>query len=112
MGLKKVVFLAVAALAIALAVNAPSQADGRGFGDGHPGGFGVHHGFDGHRDFDRGVHGRFLFGFGVPVYPYYGYYPPAYGYQAPTYWYYCRSYGAYYPSVTSCPEAWVPVPAS
>jgi hypothetical protein len=57
------------------------------------------------------VHGRFGFGF-VPVFPYYGYYPPAYGYEAPGYWYYCPSYGAYYPSVTSCPETWVPVPAS
>ena len=55
--------------------------------------------------------GRFGFGFG-PVYPYYGYYPPAYGYEAPAYWYYCPSYGAYYPNVASCPEAWVPVPAS
>jgi len=61
-------------------------------------------------DFDRG-HSRFLFGFG-PVYPYYGYHPPDYGYEAPTYWYYCASYGAYYPKVASCPEAWVPVPAS
>jgi len=61
-------------------------------------------------DFDRG-HSRFLFGFG-PVYPYYGYHPPDYGYEAPTYWYYCASYGAYYPNVASCPEAWVPVPAS
>jgi hypothetical protein len=69
----------------------------------------VHQGFDGHRDFDRDGHGRSRFG---PVYPYYGYYPPAYGYEAPAYWYYCASYGAYYPSVTSCPETWVPVPAS
>jgi hypothetical protein len=46
------------------------------------------------------------------VFPYYGYYPPIYGYQAPAYWYYCPSYGAYYPSVASCPEAWVPIPAS
>jgi len=66
----------------------------------------MHHGFDGHH-FD----GRFGFRFG-PVYPYYGYYPPAYGYEAPAYWYYCPSYGAYYPNVASCPEAWVPVPAS
>ncbi len=38
--------------------------------------------------------------------------PPAYTYSPPpsTYWYYCPSYGAYYPTVPSCPEAWVPVP--
>ena len=128
---KRFAFVALAAVAILLAVSTPSQvlaAVGHGFQGGHPGGgvmhhgfddhrgFDGHHGFDGHRgfdrhrDFDRG-HGRFLFGFG-PVYPYYGYYPPAYGYDAPTYWYYCPSYGAYYPNVGSCPDAWVPVPAS
>jgi hypothetical protein len=56
-----------------------------------------------------------MFGFGGPVYPYYGYdgyYPPAYGYEAPAYWYYCPTYGAYYPNVASCPETWMPVPAS
>jgi hypothetical protein len=121
-------FVALAAVAILLAVSTPSQARGaagQGFQGGHPGGGEMHHGFDGHRgfdghlgfdgrhdfdrhrDFDRG-HGRFLFGFGP--YPFSGY--PAYGYEAPTYWYYCPSYGAYYPNVASCPEAWVPVPAS
>jgi hypothetical protein len=47
----------------------------------------------------------------VPFYfgPYY--YPPAYTYSPPpSTWYYCPSYGAYYPTVPSCPEAWVPVP--
>jgi len=43
-------------------------------------------------------------------YPYYYY--PYYNYSAPPYWYYCPSYGTYYPYVESCPEAWVPVPAS
>jgi hypothetical protein len=32
--------------------------------------------------------------------------------RSPAYWYYCPSYGTYYPNVTSCPEAWVPIPAS
>jgi hypothetical protein len=32
--------------------------------------------------------------------------PPAVGEQ---FWYYCQSAGAYYPSVSSCPEAWVKV---
>jgi hypothetical protein len=110
--LKKMAFVAVAAVAIVLAVNAPSQAAGigdHGFAGGHSGGVAVHHGFEGHhfegRHFDGRVHDRFRFGFG-PVFPYYGYD------VAPGYWYYCPSYGAYYPSVASCPETWVPVPAS
>ena len=112
---KKVVFVTLAALAIALAVNAPSQArsmDGHGVGSGHPGAAGVHHGFDG-RHFDRGGRERFRFGPGVPYDsydPYYDSYPPAY--DTSTYWYYCPSYGAYYPDVPSCPDAWVPVPTS
>jgi hypothetical protein len=112
----KIVFVALTALAIVLAVNAPSQArgmGGHGFGGGHPGGAVAHRGFDGHHfeghHFDRGVHGRFGFG---PVVPYYGY-APYYGYyEAPSYYWYCPSYGAYYPSVASCPEAWQPVPVS
>jgi hypothetical protein len=41
--------------------------------------------------------------------------PPVYVQQpaAPqAYWYYCASAGAYFPSVASCPEPWIPVPAS
>jgi hypothetical protein len=112
---KKSTFMALAALAMALAIVGPGQAWAMsGHGGDHSGsgmrqGFDGHHGFDRHHDFDRGRHHRFGFG---GVYPYYGYYPPVYGYQAPAYWYYCPSYEAYYPSVTTCPEAWVPVPAS
>jgi len=100
-----------------LAVSAPSQAQGvrgHGFEGRHGGGAMEHHGFEGRHfeghDFDRHhFEGR---GFGCgPFFPYYA----AYGYApygvAPSYWYYCPSYGAYYPSVTSCPEAWVTVPA-
>ena len=46
--------------------------------------------------------------------------PPVYVQQEPppppaapapqAYWYYCSSAGAYYPSVPTCPEAWVKVP--
>lgn len=36
--------------------------------------------------------------------------PPVYA--PPAYWYYCASAQAYYPYVTSCPEAWIQVPAS
>ncbi len=108
---KEFASMALAALAIVLAVTGPSQAramDGHGSGGGHSGGSDMHQGFDGHHDFDRDGHRRFGFG---PVFPYYGY-SPGYGYQAPAYWYYCPTYGAYYPNVASCPEAWVPVPAS
>ena len=52
------------------------------------------------------MHHGFRFG---PVFPYPYFYDP---YAAPAYWYYCPSYRAYYPSVTTCPEAWVPVPSS
>jgi hypothetical protein len=112
---RKLVFVALAVLAMVLAIHGPSQArgmGGHGVGGGHPeghGGFEGHHDFDGHH-FDRDGDGRSGFGIG-PVVPYYGYYPPANGYERPTYWY-CSSYGAYYPNVTSCPETWVPVPAS
>ena len=123
---KRIAFAAFAALTMALAVSAPSHAEGmRGHGSegGHGGGAMQHHGsegrhfeghgFDGHHfeghDFDRHhFEGRgFRFG---PVFPYYAPYYSPYG-VAPSYWYYCPSYGAYYPSVTSCPEAWVTVPA-
>jgi len=126
---RHIVFIALAALTIVLAVNAPSEARGGGGGGGghssdggHSGGA-VGHGFDGQHGFD-GNHGfaehhfdgnhfghdRFAVG---PVFPYYGYdYSPDYAYQAPAYWYYCPSYGAYYPNVATCPDAWVPVPAS
>jgi hypothetical protein len=75
--------MALVAVAIVLAASAPSQAQ-RG-GGGH----------------------SFFFGD-----PYYGVYPPPDGYAAPEYWYYCPSYGDYYPNVQSCPDPWVPEPAS
>src|SRR5262245_7366473 len=95
---RKMAFVALSAMALVLALNAPGEAHpgGHGFGGGpHSGvvrpGFDGHHGFDGHRGF----------GFAVgPAYPYYGYYPygyypygfyPYYGYQAPAYLYYCGS---------------------
>ena len=124
---KRLVSAALVALAIVLATVTPSQARGgagHGVSGGHPGAVGEHHvfeghrGFEGHRDFDRNRHDRFFGGLslcgGYPYwgYPYDGYYPPAYGYSPPAYWYYCPSYGAYYPNVATCPEAWVPVPAS
>jgi hypothetical protein len=79
-------------------------------------------------------HGHFSIGFGPAYYPYpyypypyYPYYPapvytppaviiqepPTYVEQPPapaaSYWYYCQSSRAYYPSVATCPEAWLRV---
>ena len=132
---KKLLSIALVAIAVVLAAASLSYAAPHGGGPGfagHPpvGHFGrpathvvrppvvPHHGFDG-RHFVRGPHVGVFVGapFIVPlVYPYY--YPPAYTYdpaptydQAPSYWYYCQSYGQYYPNVSSCPEPWVTVPA-
>ena len=122
-GARKLAFIAIAALAMVLTISLPNEArgvGGPGFGGGHPGGAldhggsDGHHGFAGHPGFDGHRFDHHRFG-SVPVFPLYGYYPyypPAYGYQAPAYWYYCPSAGTYYPNVQSCPEAWVPVPAS
>ena len=103
--------LAMVVLATTAAYAAPT---GHG-GSHHPGGFehhGVdgHHGIDGHHEFHRGLHGPVFFG----VAPFYWPEPPAYAYAPPlpSYWYYCPSAGAYYPDVSTCPDAWVPVPAS
>src|SRR3989442_13621941 len=65
---KKLAFVALAALAIVLTINVPSEARA---GGGH--GFGGHHRFEGHH-FDRGFHHHFGFGF-APVFPYYAYDP-------------------------------------
>ena len=83
------------------------------------------------------VRGRVFIGVGHPfwwgpAYPYWWYYPPPYYVYPPpaiiveqppvyiqppplpappqVYWYYCPSAQAYYPSVPTCPEAWVKVP--
>lgn len=114
---KKLVFVALIALAIVFAAVAPSQARGNvGNGPvGHPRAFEGHRGFPDHHDFDRRGHGGVFIGIAPPIYwgPTYlydwGYPVPAY---PPAYWYYCPSAGAYYPNVPSCPEPWIAVPAS
>jgi len=108
--MKKLSSIALIGIAIVLAASSSYAAADHGHFAGHPG-FEGRHGFDGHHDFDRRFHGRVFIGapfYWAPAYPDY------YTYSAPpsTYWYYCPSYGAYYPAVPSCPEAWVPVPAS
>ena len=108
---------------------------GRGFSHGH-GGHG--HGGHGHRGHFHGHRGHFHGGvfvgvgpwwgwggpgwYGSPYWsgaPYYSYAPsyvysppPVYIQRAPAYWYYCASAGGYYPTVPTCPEAWIPVPGS
>lgn len=101
--------IVLVALALVLGAASPSYAavghGGPGFSghsagghfDGNQG-FEGHHGFDGGHAFHHGGHGGVFIG--APFY-----WAPGY----PTYWYFCPSYGAYYPTVPSCPEAWVPV---
>jgi hypothetical protein len=115
------------ALAIALAIGVPNRARrggsddvGGGQRDGAVGYGGMEvHPFDDHH---AGGGSSSWFGSGplfpyygsypsYGYYPYYGSYPSASGDGAPSFWYYCASSTAYYPSVTSCPGDWVPVPA-
>ena len=72
---KKLAVVTIAALAMVLVVNAPSQARGWGVTASGVGTMAVdvHHGFGGH----HGFHGGFGFGPVYPYYGYYGYYPPA-----------------------------------
>ena len=129
---KKVSAIALVGIAIVLATATSGHAMGHGGGfaghgpgghfEGH-GGFQSRHAFDGHHFDGHHFDGRFdhrfdhRFSGGVVIAPswpyYYPYAPdPGYTYQAPvpSYWYYCPSYGSYYPTVQSCPEAWVPIP--
>jgi hypothetical protein len=111
------------ALATSPAFAAPGPHEGlhggRGVSGGHPGAFEAHRGVGSHREFDRRDHGRVFISVGPSfywgsAYPY-GWDAPAAAVYAPppqSYWYYCPSAGAYYPYVSSCPEVWVPVPAT
>ena len=75
---------------------------------------GQHGDHDGNRDeHQQGRHfdGGHVINRYVPIYRYVPYYTPNYVAPYPTYWYYCPSAGAYYPYVSYCPDAWVPVPA-
>jgi hypothetical protein len=119
--MRKLSSMILVGTAIVLAAASPSYAAaghrGHGFSghsagghfEGHHG-FEGRHGFDRRHDFERRGHGRVFLGASFYFAPYY--YPSAYTYSPTpsTYWYYCPSYGAYYPTVPSCPEAWVPVP--
>ena len=125
--MRKVASASLLAVALLLIFAAPTLAGGgRGHGHWHGGGSRVF----------IGVGPRFWYG-GYP-YPYY-YYPYPYYYTPPPvvirdppvyvqqpgqaqpapsadtapvegYWYYCPSASEYYPSVSTCPEAWIKVP--
>ena len=120
--MKKIALAGFIVVAAALMLAVPSEASGRR----HP-----HH--------RPAFHSRVIIGFGPaywgPPYPYWYYpppyvvyspppvivreEPPVYVQQAPAppaaasveqqFWYYCPSAGAYYPTVSSCPETWLQV---
>jgi hypothetical protein len=122
---KRMLWLALITIAMALALGAPSpvqatwqgSAGVHGKANGHAG-IGHHpaprwshravdrhhHHVDKHRGHDHGRHHI------SPPIVYWRY--PTHVYRAPEYWYYCWSYADYYPNVTSCPEAWISIPAS
>ncbi len=131
--------VAIAMASLLLVSPAALAQHSGGHGGGHSGGhsYGGHsyggHGYS-HYGHGGGWHGGVYFGFGpwwgYPSYAYpyaypFGYeypYPYAYSYPAPAapsvaeapsqnFWYYCESSKAYYPYVSSCPEAWRAVPA-
>jgi hypothetical protein len=112
--MKALAFAILVAGAIVLGIAASGNAmPSHGFSGGRPGGhFDGFHRFDGHRFVHNHVRifiaPFFVAPFFVPA-PVLS--SPAVVYAPPVYWYYCRSYGTYYPSVPSCPEPWVPVPA-
>ena len=120
--MKTVSSIALVVVSIVLATASFSHAathGGPGF-SGHPSsghfeshrGFEDHHGFERRGGFDRRSHGGVFIGVpfdSAPADP--DEYTPAYAPPEPAYWYYCPSYGAYYPTVPSCSEAWVPVAA-
>jgi len=69
-------------------------------------------GYEGHREGHRDPHHGELRPRIYWIYPYNRYYPYSYRPAPSLYWYYCESYGLYYPSVLTCPESWIVVPAS
>jgi len=114
--LKKLALIAIAALTTVVSVADPAVAQGMPAHGAHEqsGAHETDRHPDGHHDPDRdgGHDGRFFHRGPVIYYRYVPYYvAPRYVAPYPTYWYYCPSAEAYYPYVTYCPDAWVPVPA-
>jgi hypothetical protein len=104
--------LSALALAVAVVLGAAGSVHARGAG-----GFRGGH----HHHVHGGGRGHAIVGFGPSFYyappwgPYwYGYPPPVVDeppVAPPATWYYCTSARAYYPTVATCAEPWVPVPA-
>ena len=104
--------IALVVVAVVLSLAAPGYAQGmsgrRAGDDGHHDGAVQHDGHQHDGDHEHRGHP------GHPVfrgpYVYWNSYP-VYVQTTPGYWYYCPSAEAYYPYVTYCLDAWVPVPA-
>jgi hypothetical protein len=128
--MKKIALVGLIVVVVTVLLVPPSEASGRR----HHGHRHHHHGF--RSSFVFGFGPAYYWGpYGYPYWrypePYVVYSPPPVVVQeAPSvyvqqarpapapppaatpdqFWYYCQSVGGYYPSVASCPEAWVRVP--
>ena len=115
--------VAVSLLVVALLLIPAASADAGSHG-GHGGRGHGYHGFHGHFHGDGGIVVEPSFWWD----PWWWYYPyPPYYYPPPLvvqpgpvvgegqppqgYWYYCASAKAYFPTVPTCPEVWIKVPA-
>src|SRR5262249_16057808 len=139
--MKKILACIALVVLATLTLADPGYARGGGHG-GHPGGHfagvptgrfagdpGFNGGFAHHPHFDGRRHARVFVGVApfvtVPFwwdYPAYAYVPPPVVEEPPVYieqlptgpseWYYCQSANSYYPTVQTCPEPWIRVPAT
>lgn len=110
--MRQALSVALITMAFALAIAGPGYAQGmtgrRAGDDGRHDARHQHdgHGHDGGHDRDRHRGSAFFPGPFIYWNPY-----PAHATPTNGYWYYCPSAEAYYPYVTYCLDAWVPVPA-
>ena len=95
-------------LAIAAPGHAQTMSNRRASDDSHHQS-GDHHDGDHHDGHHQG-YGHHSGPFFRAPYMYWNPYP-VYVQPTPGYWYYCPSAEAYYPYVTYCIDAWIPVPA-
>ena len=137
--MKKIICIALTAMALILTGSSARDAFCAGHGDGHGGGGyaghggGWHGGYGGHGDRvgvgvfvgpGWGGWGPWWWGSYYPYYPYYPYYgaPPVAVQQQPetyiqetpqaeepSYWYFCPDPKGYYPYVKKCPKGWLKV---
>jgi hypothetical protein len=101
--LSSIVLVGVAILLATASFSHAAATGGHGFsGHSSSGHFEGHRGFEGRRDFDRRRDGGVFVGDSFDSFDS----EPTY-----SYYYYCPNSAAYYPTVPTCTEAWVPVPA-